>query len=1117
MAQKAPDKGPLIRYYPNGIINDSSPHFTLVLFSDGRVREVKRPDEGSTGTVFDSFTHWYNGVVQAGILDFNNLAIATLRRLAGANTGNKSKKDAKIALVEAARAKEAAAASAAASSAAASASSDKNVIRKERIKELERLEEKRKKLELRERIRKAEAASASAAAASASASSASASAASASAASSDKNVTRKKSSKAANIKFSVNNNNNNRALRYASSIISMRPNQIELERASRAQAQAASQPFKPIQGLIFKDFLPHCEQLRQPKSSQRAIIAASELKHAHDVLEKMFSKIRSPLNVQLLSNEKLVELIDTKLQTPNKIGKLHSVEELLANKDTKYDKLRNWYKIAEFLRSYIDFNHDFKYLSQDLIITIVIEFTRTAGALSQFPPDIRKWYEKWKKIIDNSIYTASGNVNNKACCDVLSNMIDDFLIQVHDYVPWIPLKNVCIGEFPILDDEGAYDIRGLYDLLWEKGVRSCFAESVRGGFYKHLLNHNRRLSNLAPYHTIPDEPNYLINRTLLVAAWDAAPGYSGFNQNRSPVTGHEDITLFSDLMRVRVEPDNRALLFDISNSSKPVPTIRIPSVGGKAQELSKNSLLAAANIATLAAIEEDEDDYNPKTKSRPKPKKLELPSDLTFAQKHCLPFLKTWTDFVQIRRLSQHHREHPDDLIAACTLDVCCNHSFRMYGVPFVMLSSAQSVKVYCYDTWADKEYQKRIDAEKVDTACIVFSNIDRLFNIANDWFHDFYRMLMSDQEVYTDPALYFSAFNVRNMWNSIRESMEKEVQRLKDIRERVINVRKISDDDYQSIYLFPRTVDKWFSQFVSKEILITGIDETANGIRGQIELLKRCTNATEWIEHYGTISNLVDNSVSTGIDSLYNQAYRICILVTTYRERPKGSNINTLFLALRESLRLAINATYIGSRGELGASFVSPNEMVDAFLPKTYTSVNDLFTILRLAKEGRWNLPSREMIPLKSICDLINAMDVYRCVLSIPNTVELLENGLLTLWLLSDIECPNTCTGIIRKSVELLRIKPRYTTFNDLIACVNYTFISRTISIDTTALSGPPHISIPSIYYLQGNQNLLVPSYVSLVPPDFNVVRNSNNNMKTNNSQNKRSRTRKNKKQNKK
>ena len=165
--------------------------------------------------------------------------------------------------------------------------------------------------------------------------------------------------------------------------------------------------------------------------------------------------------------------------------------------------------------------------------------------------------------------------------------------------------------------------------------------------------------------------------------------------------------------------------------------------------------------------------------------------------------------------------------------------------------------------------------------------------------------------------------------------------------------------------------------------------------------------------------------------------------------------------------------------------SFVSANEIADVFLPKQMTniSINNLFVILRLAKEGKYTLPPAASITQKQVGDLINAMDVYRCVLSIPSTAELLENGLLTLWLLSDANCPNTCTEIIRKSVELLERKPAQTSFDTLQACITYAFISRTFSIDAIDLTGDK--SKYSNYYLQGNRDLLPLSYVSIFPPE--------------------------------
>jgi hypothetical protein len=269
----------------------------------------------------------------------------------------------------------------------------------------------------------------------------------------------------------------------------------------------------------------------------------------------------------------------------------------------------------------------------------------------------------------------------------------------------------------------------------------------------------------------------------------------------------------------------------------------------------------------------------------------------------------------------------------------------------------------------------------------------------------------------------------------------------------------RLSDDCHQFIHLFPTTIDTWFSQFVSVERILSGIADTSEGIREHMTILQKMphippipadfTNhdvdaaAAEWIGQYDSISALVDNAININTSLHLSQAYRACILLTTYREYPMRCDVNILYQGLRKTLMLGLDQTKIG--GHNAGSFVSRDQMVSLFLPNSVVSYKNLFMTLRIAKQASWKPPQPSIVRNDlakqtgaflrhaSTCNKINALDVYHYVLRNPIIADRLENGLLTLWLLSSENLPFTCKDIIEMYNDLLNIQYGEFAFEDI------------------------------------------------------------------------------------
>jgi hypothetical protein len=196
-------------------------------------------------------------------------------------------------------------------------------------------------------------------------------------------------------------------------------------------------------------------------------------------------------------------------------------------------------------------------------------------------------------------------------------------------------------------------------------------------------------------------------------------------------------------------------------------------------------------------------------------------------------------------------------------------------------------------------------------------------------------------------------------------------------------------------------------------------------------------------------------------------------------------------------------NIPIVGKR--LGNSFVSYNyAMNELFVPISITSINNLFTLLRIAKNASWTPPDMRAYPhnltdsyvkfnsklteadsrryggYKRICDIINAMDVYHYILKDPTTLDRMENGFITLLLLSDPSCPITCDGIIKRCRILLDMGSPAVSFDQLSTCFVNNPTSTTRSLDDPhPLTGEQGISRCSLYYFSNvTQPLSISQY---------------------------------------
>uniref|UniRef100_A0A6C0KTY6 Uncharacterized protein n=1 Tax=viral metagenome TaxID=1070528 RepID=A0A6C0KTY6_9ZZZZ len=710
----------------------------------------------------------------------------------------------------------------------------------------------------------------------------------------------------------------------------------------------------------------------------------------------------------------------------------HSVEKVL-EEDTD---LQEWYTVAEMIRSYLDFYHDFDHNSFGIIIEpIMVDFENHILKYIK-SRDVKDWYRTWKKRINTSrIFKGSGTVDQIVCRSLMSNMIDELLIKNHSKIPWIPLrqKDAVVETFPVRVQSHTYDVNKLYNALWERGIKSCFAESFADGFYDYLMSHNRELRQAL----------HLKNRTMPIAKWDGGTGYTGINAANAElaeIKSPGDLDMFGGVITVSVNQDNNVLELMYNVEEKHLPIIRIDNTN-KFLSLSLNRLLVTLGRSPYRG---DQILDNSPLVIHPKPARNIDLSRLTL--------LKTWTDYMQTRALTRHYALRPKDLIGVVTVDICWNYTARMYGYPFVMLSTKTAVILYCYDPDAVTGYSQEITRQRITTFAKVLSLVDDginiteqdIYKLANKWFLEKYDGMVQHQHTYNNPSLYLTIFYTKKLWETIRNRLNVEIERLLNIKKEIILGNPLSAENRQFIDLFPTDINKWFLRFVSAEDIIFGMYERIDKYRKYMTMIQgyrvesmknRDFVAIDWKKRYDAIYDVVE--AIPDIDRIQRQMTIVWILVMTYRNNRGG--ISALYPTLQFMLKRFVLDTQIISHNNRVLDiqeFVSANVMENFCLPTpspSNVSINNLITLLRIAKLGKLIIP-KDIAPRQY--NLINAMDVYRVILRNSKISEFFENGLFTLWILSDKNCPYTCPEFIAEYRDIFESSPADIELDNLATC---------------------------------------------------------------------------------
>ena len=694
-------------------------------------------------------------------------------------------------------------------------------------------------------------------------------------------------------------------------------------------------------------------------------------------------------------------LLDIQTSTPSTPHR--NLEDLL----TTCEPLQNLYKVAEFLRSYIDFHHDYKYMAYNLILPVrnrfeqnILPFIGTQRIHTKKAHiTLKQWYTTWIENLEHrtkGIYCAEidgiWNVSETRCRELLNNLIDELLefaqnpdnVTPDGVINWIPLTHMIAEVAPAFtvrsaagsnDKYDAETVTALRSLLNSKGVTQCFAESLGNGFYDSFL---------APLSK--DKKTGMQNVIMPVAIWDAG---SGFTRKHNVILAIDPplssvanpLPIFGGVANVAVKQHI------LSCSFLPGETLQITGT----QELGLNSILKKCNLDLLRGSADEEKTHDLKHIV------CTPPQILTF-----LPILKTWTDLVQLRVLSHLHRPGQPK-IAMCTLDICCEYSARMYGLPFVMLTSRNTVSISCYDLQAMKSFQAEQQLAKAQTLASVLLRTD-LNTLVISWFNKKLELLIRIKSYTVDPALFFGIRRFQNSFEVYKTEAKKELETIRALREALAkgNLSAIKQL-YPLLQTFPTNLNEWLHRITNSDRIRSDFDETYHPLREVMQRIKSTNDYTmdKWLTLREKVTQLIVNACPVTIVPLRLQMYVLCVFVVAYMEKGEFlHSIESLRRLQANEMKRVLENTVVAVGPYTVHEFVSVETMTNVFIPPASIKPRGpalekeweiRMCATKLAKKSIWTPAGKGDASLA----LSDAMGAYHAILQDRAFAQMMEDTL--------------------------------------------------------------------------------------------------------------------------
>jgi hypothetical protein len=516
-----------------------------------------------------------------------------------------------------------------------------------------------------------------------------------------------------------------------------------------------------------------------------------------DTIDDIFDTFNTALKIrEVYIDTKIDDKIKLNLPaiTEDKPSSLISFIQKIPNQD-KQKKMNTVMLCFSFIRSYIDFYHDFEYLAfsqlqiiKSTLFNQSVIFKNIKDYIIFDGIKIGDFLKQTLDYIDNQVIssTGSGNINQTTCKKLLKGYMEKYCqIMISLGVYWLtPNKETafmystktCNIKKTNNCTEVDNNIDKLVEKLREDGIELFYTEMDKSHISELLvirgLNMVSSLSGLRDagsgysFKTAQKINTKLINSNIY-RNYDENSQNNILVQQKSGtfdyiITNSEQYLstrfLFLDLFNIVVdinEKSNNLYLNNIDRSS-----VKLVSNNSEIEQLSLNSVLQTVNMRQMRG------------KGRADALKkinIENPTDVC---RTGILALKTFTDFIQL--LDVHDIKDVGLYPVFITLDMLCEDSGMLFGLPTIK-SESSYVSYYCYDT-RYHSIDPILMQRKLNVFLRIVSNTDKIKDqIINGIFGPIRNYINILIKYHFNPCIYYaSSFLLKEIDVMERTALEK-------------------------------------------------------------------------------------------------------------------------------------------------------------------------------------------------------------------------------------------------------------------------------------------------------------------------------------------------------
>lgn len=574
-----------------------------------------------------------------------------------------------------------------------------------------------------------------------------------------------------------------------------------------------------------------------------------------------FSSTNAVVSSQPL-NETDLEKIKNAVGTTEPITSLEKAFDDIEDAGKKQE-INDLFKVVSFLRSYVDLYHDI--LEKGSIYAEQLSKLFKNQVYDELTPKSKILYDKYINFIkeksNTKITTATGNINQTRCKQIVETLTDDFIKELHLFkINWIPLtkENAFVKSINLKNES---EFKELVDILKEDGVDTFFVESSNSKLGSKLIEKKFKIVDLS------------------IGSWDAGTGLSGSDETTTILIGpnkenggtlqlskkpKKDETIAvggakrkrerlpSEHILLPNTPLNMFGVLDVSVSSNnevlTFSTVKEPvfesTIKNGPIKLSVNSIMKTIGEPIVRG---DED-----TKViQIIPTTPQINRD-SVEQKSYLVSLKTWTDLIQIASISESKvikdSKGTPLKIATVIYDGLCETTARLYGLGHVLKTESNIITYYNYDINSRRLTSEQI-AEKLRVQNYIKKHKDDIFEpYLNNWFNNKIEALYTIENHVYSPALYFTAI----LFKTIYETNKKEALQANE---------KIGELD---IKLVPKSINEYIEGITSSEStlgsLLDYLSKFKDAIKKVLKLRPR-SSLDDFEDAYASVQQQIVNT----------------------------------------------------------------------------------------------------------------------------------------------------------------------------------------------------------------------------------------------------------------